>query len=59
MISHDKITTVIAATSIPAWTAPWWLPSLDHTTKVAALIYSLLGIVWLGKKILARKPDES
>jgi hypothetical protein len=60
MATHDKITTVVAATSLPAWTAPWWLPSLDHTTQAAALIYSILGIIWLGKKILSKaKPDES
>lgn len=53
-MTNDKITTAVAAAGLPGVTAPWWPPSLDQMTKVAALVYSLLGIIWLFRQILAK-----
>jgi hypothetical protein len=48
---EERITHAVATTGVASATAPWWLPSLDQISKVIALIYSILGIVWLVRQI--------
>jgi hypothetical protein len=40
----DLATSIVATTAV---TSPLWVPSLDEAAKVAALVYSMLGAVWL------------
>lgn len=47
----DTVTHIIAASAVPA---PLYASWLDQTGKVAALIYSILGIIWLVKQIAMR-----
>jgi hypothetical protein len=48
----DNATTIAAIPAAVYFPAHlWWLPSLAHANSVAALILSILGIVWLGIKI--------
>jgi hypothetical protein len=48
---EEKITHAVAATGVASASTPWWLPTLDQSAKVIALIYSVLGCIWLVKKI--------
>ena len=49
----DFVTGAIATTAV---LAPWWVMWLDGTSKVVALIYSILGVIWLIKQI--RRPSK-
>jgi hypothetical protein len=44
----DAITSIVATTAL---TSPLWLPSLDVIAKVCAIVYSILGAVWLSTQI--------
>lgn len=56
---QDKVTHAVATTGVAGGlTAPWWMPSLDQATKIAALAYSILGIIWLIRKIVRMPPRE-
>lgn len=53
MIQHkDTVTHLIAATGVPA---PLVISWLDPASKIAAIAYSLLGIVWLIKQLRVRR----
>jgi hypothetical protein len=44
----DLLTSVDVTTGIPA---PLWMTSLDGASKIIALVYSILGVIWLAKQI--------
>lgn len=61
MIQHlqkhsDTLTGIVATTAVPA---PLWTGWLDGTAKLAALAYSVLGIVWLIKQIFKPSKGEN
>jgi hypothetical protein len=44
----DILTSAVVTTGIPA---PLWMTWLDGASKVIALVYSILGVIWLIKQI--------
>jgi hypothetical protein len=50
----DILTSAVVTTGIPA---PLWMTWLDGASKVIAIVYSILGVVWLIKQI-TRKPSS-
>ena len=60
MIQHlqkhsDMLTGIVATTAVPA---PLWTNWLDGTAKLAALAYSVLGIIWLMKQIFKQPKGD-
>jgi hypothetical protein len=44
----DLVTGAVVTTGIPA---PLWMAWLDGASKVVALVYSIVGVIWLIKQI--------
>lgn len=44
----DTVTAVVATSGVPA---PVWMPYLDGTSKVIAIIYAIISMIWLLKRM--------
>lgn len=47
-MTTEKITTWVAAGAV---VSPAWLPSLQATSQVAALLLPIFGVIWLAVQI--------
>lgn len=43
-MTHEQPTNVIAGVAI---TSPWWLPVLQGSSEIAALLLPIAGLIWL------------
>ncbi len=58
-MTTEKITNWLAAGAIAS---PAWLPSLQATSQVAALLLPILGVIWLAIQIffkIRERRDEN
>ena len=51
----DVITAFVATSGTAA---PVWMSWIDGTAKLAALAYSVLGAIWIIKKLLENSKEE-